>query len=81
MFAMILTEKIMFKNFKLDKITNFGRKVIVEIPEIPLETDTGILIEWNDQNGWFSKKSVKIIRKENSVIVEIPRWLFERKYS
>jgi hypothetical protein len=71
----------MFESFELDKITNFGRKVIVEIPGVPLETDTSILVEWNGQNAWFSKKSVKITRQENSVIVEIPRWLFERKYS
>lgn len=58
-----------------------GRRVVLEVPEIIYETDSGILIEWNRQNAWLPKKTVKIERKESSVIVKIPRWLFERKFS
>ena len=66
---------------KRDRLTNLGRRVVLEVPEIIYETESGILIEWNRQNAWLAKKTVKIERKESSVIVKIPRWLFERKFS
>ncbi len=59
----------------------FRKRVVIEVPEIIYETETGILIEWNRQNAWLAKGTVKIKKKENSIEVKIPRWLFEKKFS
>lgn len=71
----------MFGFLEIDRLKYFGRKVTLEVPEIILETSSGILIEWNRQNAWLPKKTITIIRNENSVIVRMPRWLFDRKFS
>lgn len=65
----------------LDRLLNFGRKVEIEVPEIAHETDSGILIEWNHQNAWLPKRRVKIVSKNGTIKVQVPRWLFERKFS
>ena len=66
---------------ELDRLLSFGRKVTVEVQQISCETDSSILIEWNRQNAWFQKKKVKIEVKENSIVVKMPKWLFDRKFS
>lgn len=71
----------MFDFLEIDRIKYFGRKVTLEVPEIILETSSGILIEWNRQNAWLPKKTIKIIRNGESVTVKLPRWLFDRKFS
>lgn len=65
---------------QLDRIIAFGRTITVELPEIAHETDSGILIEWNGQNGWLPKSKVRIAHSDDSVMITVPRWLFERKF-
>lgn len=66
---------------EFDRLLSFGRKVVLEVPEIVHETNTSILIEWNRQNAWVQKKKVSIERKETGFVVKMPKWLFERKFS
>lgn len=67
-------------NERLSQVLNLGRKVVLEVPEISLETDSGVLVEWNRQNAWLPKDKVEIERKEGSVIIKIPKWLFDKKW-
>lgn len=71
----------MADRIELDRLLSFGKKIELEVPEIACETSTSILIEWNRQNAWFQKKKVRIEQRENSVVVTMPKWLFERKFS
>ncbi len=64
----------------IDRYLNLGRSVEIEVAELACETQTGVLVEWNRQNAWLPKEKVKIIRKENSVVVKIPKWLYVRKF-
>ena len=71
----------MADRLEFDRLFSFGRTVTLEIPEIVHETDTSILIEWNRQNAWVLKEKVKIEKREGGLTVQMPKWLFNRKFS
>jgi hypothetical protein len=39
------------------------------------------LIEWNQRNAWLPKDRIKIISRNGTVKIQVPKWLFERKFS
>jgi hypothetical protein len=77
----IVKQKGNSMKIRLEKILNLGRKVEIEVPEINYETSSGVLIEWNQRNAWLPKDRIKIISQNGTVKIQVPKWLFERKFS
>ncbi len=67
-------------DLRFQQLLSFGRTVTIEIPQIAYETETGILVEYNYQTAWLPKSRVKITRRPNSVIIQLPRWLYRHKF-
>ena len=65
---------------QLRRLWDLRRMVEVEVPEIAYETDSGILIEWRQQNAWLPKSRIRIRKTDDSVIVKIPKSLYDIKF-
>lgn len=65
---------------RLTRIINLGQKITVTLSEIACETKSGILVEYNNKNAWLPKDKVVIDRRSDSVVVKIPKWLYQEKF-
>ncbi len=65
---------------RLTRFLAFGRFVTIEIPKIAYETESGLLIEWQEQNAWLPKELVRIQRRNGTVIIKMPKRLFMRTF-
>lgn len=71
----------MADRLEFDRLFSFGRQVTLNVDKIAHETATSVLIEWNRQNAWVLKEKVKIEENEGKLVVKMPKWLFNRKFS
>lgn len=65
---------------RMRRILSLGRKVEIVLSEIAHETETGILIEWKNQNAWLPKRKVKVKKTEEGIIIQVPHWLYKQKF-
>lgn len=60
---------------------DFRRNVRLEHVELVYESESALLVEVEDESAWLSKSNVTIKESNGTVVLELPRWLFNMKFS